>query len=92
MEQKVKKVARKQTRNIDRKGYYRKRYVLLGKLEDMTLKFKALRILLKEFMDSPEGISYKKRIAKEKRKLWEEKNKEKIKEYAKEYRKSYNLL
>ena len=43
-------------------------------------------------MDSLEGISYKKRIASEKRKIWKENNKEKIKAYMKEYKKEYALL
>ncbi len=54
--EKLKKIARNQTRKIDRKGYYRKRYVLLGKLEEAENKYKAIKLVLKEVMDSPEGI------------------------------------
>ena len=90
--EKLKKIARNQTRKIGRKGYYRKRYVLLGKLEEAENKYKAIKLVLKEVMDSPEGISYKKRIASEKRKIWKENNKEKIKAYMKEYKKEYALL
>ena len=92
MKQKVKKTARRQTRNIDRKSYHRKRYALLKKLEETENKYKAIKAVFKEVMDSPEGISYKKRKAIEKRKIWQKQNKEKIKAYMQEYKKEYALL
>ena len=89
---KIEKIARNQTRQIDRKEYHKQRSELLAKLEEANNRYKAVRSVIKEIMDSPEGISYKKRIAEEKRKIWLEKNKEKIRSYMEEYKKEYALL
>ena len=60
--------------------YYRKQVIWSQK---KTIK--NLREEKKKFMESPEGIAYKKRLMKE----YREKNKEKIRAYQKEYHLEY---
>ena len=62
------------------KQYYRKQVIWSQK---KTIK--NLREDRKKFMESPEGIAYKKRLLKE----YREKNKEKIRAYQKEYHLEY---
>jgi len=55
---------------------------------------KKLKAEKKLFMDSPEGIAYKKRLHKESnyQKEYREKNKEKIRKYQKEYQLAYGTI
>ena len=58
-------------------------------MDDLRNTIKNLRQDMKIFMQSPEGIAYKKRIEKEYAVKYREKNKDKLNKYQKEYHKLY---
>jgi len=68
------------------KQYYRKQVI-----NSLRNTIKNLRDNKKNFMDSPEGIEYKKRLMKESgyQAEYRERNKEKIRKYQKEYHIEY---
>ena len=60
-------------------------------MDSLRKTIKKLKEDKKLFMDSPEGITYKKRLMKESgyQEKYREKNKEKIRKYQKEYQLAY---
>jgi|TARA_R110000772_G_C12943366_1_gene401226 hypothetical protein len=55
-------------------------------MDSMRRTIKNLKALRKQFLESPEGIAYKKRLKGEYAKKYREKNFEKMKAYLKDYR------
>ncbi len=69
----------------DRKSY-QKQYYRRQAMDSMRRTIKNLKALRKQFLESPEGIAYKKRLTGEYAKKYREKNFEKMKAYLKDYR------
>ena len=67
--------------------YYRKKT-----MDSLRKTIKNLRADKKTFMDSPEGIAYKKRKQKEYYVKYKIKNKESIRKYQKEYHLHYGTI
>ena len=63
-------------------------------MDGLRATIKNLKAEKQLFMDSPEGIAYKKRLYKESgyQKEYREKNKEKIRKYQKEYQLQYGTI
>ena len=64
--------------------YYRKKT-----MDSLRKTIKKLKEEKKIFMDSPEGIQYKKRKSREYYRVYRDNNREKVTEYQKEYQKEY---
>jgi len=69
----------------DRKSYQRQ-YYRKQAMDSMRRTIKNLKALRKQFLESPEGIAYKKRLTEDYAKKYREKNIEKMRAYLKEYR------
>jgi len=69
----------------DRKSY-QKQYYRKQAMDSMRRTIKNLKALRKQFLESPEGIAYKKRLTDDYAKKYREKNFEKMKSYLKDYR------
>jgi hypothetical protein len=69
----------------DRKSY-QKQYYRKQAMDSMRSTIKNLKALRKQFLESPEGIAYKKRLTDDYAKKYREKNFEKMKSYLKDYR------
>tara|TARA_R110000796_G_scaffold1443_3_gene5787 strand:+ start:812 stop:997 length:186 start_codon:yes stop_codon:yes gene_type:complete len=61
-------------------------------MDSLRKTIKELKEEKKLFMDSPEGIAYKKRKAREYYKVYREENREKNRKYQKEYYKLYGQI
>ena len=61
-------------------------------MDSLRKTIKELKQEKKLFMDSPEGIAYKKRKAQEYYKVYREKNREKNRKYQKEYYRLYGQI
>ena len=72
----------------DRKSY-QKQYYRKQAMDSMRRTIKNLKALRKQFLESPEGIAYKKRLTKEYYKQYRIDNKEKLRAYQKEYLLTY---
>mgnify|MGYP004387069705 FL=1 len=68
---------------------YHRQYYRKQAMDDLRNTIKNLRQDIKIFMQSPEGIAYKKRKQKEYAVKYREKNKDKLNKYQKEYHKLY---
>jgi|TARA_B100001063_G_C16640030_1_gene490318 hypothetical protein len=77
-----------------RESLYQIRYYRKKTMDSLRKVNKKLKAEKKLFMDSPEGIAYKKRLYKESnyQKEYREKNKEKIRKYQKEYQLAYGTI
>tara|TARA_R110002020_G_scaffold294065_1_gene509873 strand:+ start:47 stop:226 length:180 start_codon:yes stop_codon:yes gene_type:complete len=58
-------------------------------MDDLRNTIKNLKQDIKEFMQSPEGVAYKKRKQKKYAAKYREKNRDKLNKYHKEYHKLY---
>ena len=75
-----------------RDSLYQIRYYRKKTMDSLRKTIKELKEEKKCFMDSPEGIAYKKRKAQEYYKVYCEKNREKNRKYQKEYYKLYGQI
>ena len=75
----------------DNRTSYHRQYYRKQVINSQRNTIKNLREDKKKFMDSPEGIAYKKRLMKESgyQAEYRERNKEKIRQYQKEYHIEY---
>tara|TARA_R110000803_G_scaffold41805_2_gene89808 strand:- start:1504 stop:1743 length:240 start_codon:yes stop_codon:yes gene_type:complete len=75
-----------------RDSIYQIRYYRQKTLVALRDKNKFLYKKIQEFIDSPEGIEYKKRKSREYYRIYRDKNREKITEYQKEYKEKYEYI
>jgi len=77
-----------------RESLYQMRYYRKKTMDSLRSVVKKLKEEKKLFMDSPEGIAYKKRKLKESgyQQAYREKNREKNRKYQKEYYKLYGQI
>ena len=75
-----------------RDSLYQIRYYRKKTMDSLRKTIKELKEEKKCFMDSPEGIAYKKRKAREYYKVYREENREKNRKYQKEYYKLYGQI
>ena len=68
---------------------YHRQYYRKQAMDDLRNTIKNLRQDMKIFMQSPEGIAYKKRKQKAYAAKYREKNRDKLNKYHKEYHKLY---
>lgn len=72
---------------MSERASYQRRYYRTRTIKKLRERVKRLEILLKQIVESPEGIEYRNRKSKEYQKEYRTKNKDKIVQYRKEYKK-----